>query len=646
MFLTQAVVEDKTGPIKIIWFNRPYLTNIIKKGDFLCLAGKATSSKSGVYLSNPAFEKVDSKFKIQNSKFSLTHTGRIIPVYPETEGLSSRWLRYILKPLLFELKHKILEILPMDIIKKEQLLPIQQAIWQIHFPDSIELAEQAKKRFSFEELFLIELVVLRERLRLNKEKSPAILMKVELIKKIVKSLPFHLTDAQRKCTWQILKDMEKSTPMSRLLQGDVGSGKTIIAVIAGLNTAKSGYQTAFMAPTEILVKQHFQEVIKLLKPFKIRIALLTGKEDKIVAQKLKNEILEISQRKLLEKTRKGEIDVLVGTHSLIQNKVKFNKLGLCIIDEQHRFGVQQRARLCKEKKEKVGSFKIPHLLSMTATPIPRSLALTVYGDLDLSLVDEMPKGRKKIITKIILPKERKQTYDFIRERAKKGEQIFVICPRIENQKDEDKDKGKNKDKGTSWDNVKAVKEEYRKLSEEIFPELKVEMLHGKMTPKEKEKIMKSFKNKKTDILVSTSVVEVGIDIPNATIMMIEGTERFGLAQLYQFRGRVGRSSLQSYCFLLTESSAKTTYQRLKALIGAENSLELAQKDLAIRGPGSLTGAKQWGIPDLAMENLSDLALVEKTRDIAKAILRKDPELKNYPYLKQRLKKFKMKIHLE
>ena len=289
---------------------------------------------------------------------------------------------------------------------------------------------------------------------------------------------------------------------------------------------------------------------------------------------------------------------------------------------------------------------------MTATPIPRSLALTIYGDLDLSLVDEMPKGRKKIITKIILPKERKETYDFIRERAKKGEQIFVICPRIENQKDEDKDKDKNKNKdkvknkGTSWDNVKAVKEEYKKLSEEIFPKLKVEMLHGKMTPKEKEKIMKSFKNKKIDILVSTSVVEVGIDVPNATIMMIEGTERFGLAQLYQFRGRVGRSDLQSYCFLLTESSAKTTYQRLKALMGAENSLQLAQKDLAIRRPGSLIGAKQWGIPDLAMENLSNLALVEKTRNIAKAILRQDPGLKNYPHLKERLKKFKMKIHLE
>jgi len=530
------------------------------------------------------------------------------------------------------------------------------------------MAERARARFSFEELFLIELSVLKERLKLEKEKAPSIPINVELIKEFVNSLPFKLTDAQRKCAWQILKDMEKSRPMSRLLEGDVGSGKTVVAVIAALNTIKAGYQVAFMAPTEILAKQHFQEVTKLLQPFKVRIALLTGKEDKIISQKLKNEILEISRNKLLDKARKGEIDILIGTHSLIQDKVKFGNLGLCIIDEQHRFGVEQRARLCQGYG---GQAKlVPHLLSMTATPIPRTLALTIYGDLDLSILDEMPKGRKKIITKVVPPRERGKAYHFIRKRVREGEQIFVICPRIEKtQKSkinpfgklridaeqsrstksypvESGTKLKTKEELLSWTEAKAVNEEYEKLSKEIFPDLKVGMLHGRMRPKEKEKIMKDFKQKKIDILVSTSVVEVGIDIPKATVMMIEGAERFGLAQLYQFRGRVGRSDLQSYCFLFTESPAKRTRQRLEAIVRAQNSFELAQKDLEIRGPGSLFGSRQWGIPDLAMENLKNLPLVEKTRQAAGELLEEDPELKKYPSLRGGLKNFEKRIHLE
>jgi ATP-dependent DNA helicase RecG len=410
----------------------------------------------------------------------------------------------------------------------------------------------------------------------------------------------------------------------------------VVAAMAALNTIKHGYQTAFMAPTEILSKQHFQEIAKLFSDFRINIGLLTGKQDQFRSKKLKNQVIEISRAKLLKKTLEGEIDILIGTHALIQDKVKFGKLGLVVLDEQHRFGVEQRAKLCRNQS------LVPHLLSMTATPIPRTLALTVYGDLDLSLIDELPKGRKKIITKIVKPDQRKEIYEFIRKEVKKGRQVFVICPRIEgNDKNEELSEAK-----MSWAKVKAVKDEYEKLDKEVFPDLKIGMLHGKMTPKEKEVIMKDFKNKKTDILVSTSVVEVGIDVPNATVMMIEGSERFGLAQLHQFRGRVGRGEHQSYCLLFTDSSSSKTRQRLNALIKSENGFALAEKDLEIRGPGDFSGTRQWGIPDLMMSSLKDIFLVEKTRESAKQILTQDPYLKNFPQLREKLDRFRQRIHLE
>ena len=644
MFITEAIVQDKTGAIKVVWFSRPYIAKTLNKGSWICLTGKVNSDQNGFFISNPVYEKIP---EINNKLFvnGLTHTGRIIPVYPETEGLSSRWLRYILRPLLAEFKNKIPEVLPEQILKKYNLISRNQAIWQIHFPDSMSLAEKAMKRFIFEELFLIQIFVLNEKLKLNKEKALLVPFNEKITKRFVDSLSYKLTDAQRKSAWQILKDMKNPRPMSRLLEGDVGSGKTIVAVIAALNVVKAGYQVAFMAPTEILAKQHFQEASRLLRPFKIRIGFLTGKEDKIISLKLENETIEISRRKLLEKTKNGEVSILIGTHSLIQDKVKFSSpsegkiggLGLCIVDEQHRFGVEQRAKLIQRPSSDSKKRIIPHLLSMTATPIPRSLALTIYGDLDLSILDEMPKGRKKIITKVIPPKERDKAFDFIRQQIEMGNQAFVICPRIE---------VSEKKTNSSWNNVKAVKEEYIKLSEQIFPDLNIEMLHGKMKTSERTKIMRNFKNKRIDILVSTSVVEVGIDIPDATVMMIQGAERFGLAQLHQFRGRVGRSDIQSYCFLLADSSSKKTHQRLKAIVKAEDGFELSEKDLEIRGPGSLYGAKQWGIPDLAMKNFQNVALVEKTRNSALEILRQDPSLKEYPYLKDKLKKFQKRIHLE
>ncbi len=640
MILTQAIVQDKTAPLKVIWFNRPYLKKTLKTGTTVCLAGKIKLGKEGLYLNNPIYEKIsksssnttsENKFN-KEIKSKLIHTGRIIPVYPETEGLSSRWLRYILKPLLFKFRNKIQDPLPEKMRRKYNLLPIKEALIQIHFPDSLKKAKRAKKRFGFEELFLIQISVLKEKLRLKKKKAVSCPMDTELMKDFTESLSFSLTDSQKKAAWQILKDLEKPTPMSRLLEGDVGSGKTVVATMAALNVARNRHQVAFMAPTEILAKQHFRKVRRILDDFKLKIGFLTGKQDKVNAKKLKNEVLEISRRRLLKKLKEGEIDILIGTHALIQEKVKFKDLALVIVDEQHRFGVEQRAKLCLQKEF------IPHFLSMTATPIPRTLALTVYGNLDLSLITELPKGRKKVKTKIVSSNKRKQTYNFIKKEIEKGRGVFVICPRIEpTEKEEDK---------TGWGEVKAVKEEYQKLSEEIFPDLKIGMLHGKMGTREKEKTMKKFKKGEIDILVATSVVEVGIDIPRATVMMIEGAERFGLAQLHQFRGRVGRAKYQSYCFLFTNSRTKKTRKRLKALEKSEDGFELAEKDLEIRGPGELYGNRQWGIPDLAMTSLKDIELVEKTRESAKEILTEDPKLKKYPALKKRVKQFEKKIHFE
>ncbi len=635
MVLTQALIGDDSGSLKVTWFNQPYLINNFKKGDFLFLAGKMNQSKNGRYLSSPVHEKITDEFKFKNS--DLIHTGRLVPVYPETEGLSSRWLRFIIKPLLDQLKNKISDPLPDYLIKKHDFPALNEALWQIHFPDSLKLADEAKKRFAFEELFFLSLFVLRERAKLAKEKSASVPLNLDLVKQFVKSLPFQLTDDQKKACWQILKDLERPFPMNRLLQGDVGSGKTVVAAIAALNAARAAYQTALLAPTEILTLQHYQTFNLLLKKYKMEIGLITGKESKLKNKKVK-------RKTLLEKAKRGKVDILIGTHALVQKEVKFGKLALVIVDEQHRFGVDQRASLCQSASLAGGQKElIPHFLSMTATPIPRTLSLTIYGDLDLSLIKELPQGRKKVITEIISPEKRNKVYDFVREQIKRGRQIFVICPRIEgfNGSQEFLDK-----RGVSWAEVKAVKEEHEKLAKKIFPEFKVALLHGKMKNEEKKKTMKEFKGGKTDILVSTSVIEVGIDIANAAVMLIEGADKFGLAQLHQFRGRVGRSKEQSFCFLMTDFPSQKTNQSLRALIRCENGFELAEKDLEIRGPGDFIGQRQWGIPNIAMDALKDISLVEETRKEAKEILEKDSQFKRHPLLKEKLKEFRGKIHLE
>ncbi|MDP2926691.1 MAG: ATP-dependent DNA helicase RecG [bacterium] len=636
MTLTQAVVGDQTGAVRVVWFAKPYIIDVLEPGSEVIMAGRVSQGKNGLYLNNPTYEKITesgSPVSLQKSKIA-----GLMPVYPETERLSSRWLRSIIRPILANFKNQVQEFLPEKVLKEFNLLSFPRAIWQIHFPDSLALAEKARLRLAFEELFLIELFVLKERVKILQTKAYPIPIDLPSIQRFVKSLPFTLTNAQKKSAWQILKDLEKSHPMNRLLEGEVGSGKTVVAALAALNTARAKFQVALMAPTEILAKQHFKEVARLLFDFKLTIALLTGQEDKIMAKKLKGEVLEASRQKILAKCLDGQIDILIGTHALIQKSVRFKNLGLVIIDEQHRFGIEQRARLCQRRHSSEKT--VPHLLSMTATPIPRSLALTIYGDLDLSIINELPQGRKKILTEIVPPRERQRVYDFIQSQVELERQAFVICPRIEPAS------SAGSRRPTSWNDVKAVAEEKEKLAKEVFPDLRVEMLHGKMKPKEKEKIMKDFKNNKIKVLVATSVVEVGIDIPNASVMVIEGAERFGLAQLHQLRGRVGRAEHQSYCFLLTDSPARKTQQRLKAMVKAEDGFELAQKDLEIRGPGEFSGRKQWGLPDLGMESLKDLVLVAKCKTAVKEILEQDFSLKKYPLLRERLERFKEKIHLE
>jgi len=667
MDITEILIEDETGLIKALWFNQPYLAKTFKEEMLVCLAGKVSLGKEGIYFNNPAYERI-SEIDEENS---FTHTGRIVPVYAETRGITSRWLRYIIKPLLGMFYNQIPEILPDNILKKHKLLPIKKALWQVHFPDFFESADAAKLRFSFEEIFLLQLFVLIEKFKLKEKKALACKINIELMKEFTNILPFKLTDSQKQCSYQILKDLEKTTPMSRLLEGDVGSGKTVVATMAALNVVKGSTevlgntkvlddksevrpslnkvsnkkQVAFMAPTEILAKQHFVNVSKMLQNFNISIGFLTGKESLICKEK---EVFKVKKNSLLEDLKNGEIDIIIGTHSLIQKDIEFKNLALIVLDEQHRFGVNQRQALIRGSN----TF-IPHLLSMTATPIPRTLALTIYGDLDLSLIKEMPKDRKKIKTIIVNSEDRKKAYEFIKSEVKKGKGVFVICPKIEVKKIDEKKKvpetffPKNYNFNTPIINeVKAVKEEYERLSKEIFPDLRITMLYGKMKPTEKEKIMLDFKNGEIDILISTSVVEVGVDVPRATIMMIEGAERFGLAQLHQFRGRVGRSDAQSYCFLFTTSPDQLNRKRLKALVDSSNGFELAQKDLEIRGPGQLYGTDQWGIPDMAMQGMANIFLVEKARESANQILEEDLELKNYPELTERLKQLNRKIHLE
>ncbi|MCK4592723.1 ATP-dependent DNA helicase RecG [Candidatus Parcubacteria bacterium] len=644
MNITEALIEDESGAIKSVWFNQPFLVRNLKKGANVSLSGKVVYAQEGLQLSNPSYELLGSGQSL--------HTARLVPVYHETEGLSSKWLRTHIKPIL-RLSNEVEEFLPVSIIKNQKLFSLSEAIRQIHFPDNEEKAKIAKRRLAFDELFLVQLYMILQKQKWQENNAIEIKFNKKLekeIKDFVDSLPFKLTNAQKISSWNIIKDFEKNRPMNRLLEGDVGSGKTLVALIAALAVAKSGYQAAFMAPTEILARQHFKEAVRrfgnnlstpqpplsggnlsspLIRGVEEVIALLTGSESKIYKD---GKIKEISKKKLLEKIKNGEINFIIGTHSLIQKKVVFKNLAFSIVDEQHRFGIDQRAKIQTEILGiKDGLKTVPHLLSMTATPIPRTLALTVYGDLDLSVLDEMPKGRQKIITKLVAPANRSLAYKFIRDQIKKGRQVFVICPLIDE---------------SDVLEVKSATQEYERLKNEIYSDLNIGLLHGKIKPKEKEGVMKKFIKKEINILVSTSVIEVGIDIPNASVIVIEGADRFGLAQLHQFRGRVGRGKHQSFCFLFTDSTSATTARRLKALIKSNNGFELAEQDLKIRGPGELVGIRQSGLPDLAMASLTDFKLIKSAREEAEALIEENDKLIRHPKLNNKLKKFTKKVHFE
>lgn len=610
MIITEAVFKDKKGPLKVVWFNQPYLANQLENQEVI-LAGKVSEKKGEIYLASPTVEKL---------KDSPTHAGRIVPIYPESQGLTSRWLRYVIKPLLTTLQDQIQDHLPKEIITKHKLMNLAEAFHQIHFPDDLKKAEAARQRFAFEELFLIQLRTLRAKAQTKQQKAHPVPIKIPLIKKFAKSLPFELTPSQKIAAWRILQDMNKAQPMSRLLEGDVGSGKTAVMMMAALNTADHGGQVALMAPTAVLAKQHYQTANDFFKDFPIKIGLLTSETRSFNRR-------QCSAERLLDYLKEGKIDLLIGTHSLIQERVKFKNLTLVVIDEQHRFGVRQRARLMKQDRPEK-----PHLLSMTATPIPRTLALTVYGDLDLSLLKEKPANRGEVVTQVIKPSQRRSAYHLIRQEVEKGRQAFVVCPRIQSDSEEEQ--------------IKTVTKEHQRLSEEIFPEMEVDRLHGKLKESEKDQILKKFRDNKINILVTTSVIEVGVDIPNATVMVIEGAERFGLAQLHQMRGRIGRADHKSYCLLFTSSPEIATTRRLSAMVKCHDGFELAEKDLVIRGPGSLSGHNQWGIPDLVMANLKDLKTVERTRQAAKDILNQDPELKKYPELKTRVDALETIVHFE
>ena len=661
--------------IKAVWFNQQFLIRNLKIGSLVNLAGKAVSYGNSLYLQNPAYERI-----FESSTSEHTHTGGLVPIYRETAGITSRWIRFLVKNAIgnprtekaeprlgkslaglrfvrqsqsswTKREHspydgqaaQMEEILPQEIIKKHNLLPISSAILKIHFPENTDEVKEAKRRLAFEELLLIQLIILKARRKIKKSAAPPIPFDIEKTKKFVASLSFTLTDSQRKAAWEILQDMSKNIPMNRLLEGDVGSGKTVVAAIAALNAASKGRQIAIMAPTEVLARQHFHTLSSMVAEFGFNVGLLTGNSAEIFDSEVKSEY-KLKKQEFLNQLTSKKLLITTGTHALISEKVSFPSLGLIVLDEQHRFGVNQRAELLQRYKTVSGL--MPHLLSMTATPIPRTLTLTLYGDLDISLLNEMPKNRKNIVTKIITPSERTSAYDFVREEIRKGRQAFVICPRIDAQEDSKIKSEKTYQQELLKKEVKTVKEEYQKLSSEIFPDLKIEMLHGKMKPQEKERIMKEFKANRFNILVSTSVIEVGIDVPNAVLMLIEGAEHFGLAQLHQFRGRVGRGEYQSYCLLFAENTTLANSRRLKALINCQNGFELAEKDLEIRGPGDFLGTRQSGLPDLTMASLTNKILIKEAREEAIQLLKEDSELTRHPKLKNYLARFNAKIHFE
>lgn len=647
MTVVEALITDETGGIQMVWFNQPFISKVLKVGSKANFAGKVFSSpKNGLSIANPSFE-------ILKGTGVATHTAGIVPVYPETRGLTSKGFRYLIKTFL-EVIAKPQDFIPEHILEENHLPELGIALNKIHFPRLSEQIDRAKRRFAFEYLFLLQLNSIKSREMLAKEKAVALNISEKEVEATLKKLPFTLTESQRRSLDELIADMNKPAPMNRLLQGDVGSGKTVIVAVAAVLAAGKGKQAVFMAPTEVLARQHYHTITSIFSHLTCGVGIITGSEARVFYEKGLEE--KRSKAQFVKDIESGKIKIIIGTHALIAPKktkqgeesrpIAFKDLALVIIDEQHRFGVKQRASLVTRKHGGADHPPLPHFLSMSATPIPRTLSLAAFGDLDVSTINELPKGRKPIITKVVDPENRLKAYGFIRDQIAAGRQAFFIYPRIEaTEQVLDESEGEisaSKQK----DEVKTVKAEYEKLSKTIFPKLKVAMLHGKMKPTEKQKIMAEFKAGKTHILVSTSVIEVGVDVPNATIMVIESADRFGLAQLYQFRGRVGRGEHQSFCLLFTDSSSQTTADRLNALLTAKNGFELAEMDLALRGPGEFLGSRQTGLPDAAMNAMNNAELIKAAQDSARELLAEDPALNKYPVLKAKLDEVMRKVHLE
>ncbi len=687
--ISEGYIEDETGKIKVLWFHQPYIAKMIHEGTFVRAEGKISEKKGqqssalGTHqgpallsIINPKIETVtklptgvgDSLFGEEGEAHSL------YPVYPESKGITSNWLYHTIQKIFSsKILDDLKDPLPDYILKTYNLPSLATALVWIHAPLKKDHALSARKRFAFEEVFFIQLQKKKDRLLWQKEPAFVIEKTPAEVEQFVKRFPFTATEAQTKAISAIMSDFRSGYAMSRLLEGDVGSGKTAVAATTAYSIITSqpkgqdfGHlQTTYMAPTEILAKQHFESFIQYFTYLAVNIGLITGKECRKFPSKTNpKEWTHISKAQLLKWVENGEIPILIGTHALIQKSVKFKHLAYVIIDEQHRFGTAQRQKLAKKPASLSGAGKPglnPHLLSMTATPIPRTLALTIYGDLDLTLLDQMPIGRKPIITEIVLPDERENTYEKIKKELTSGRQLYVICPRIDPPAEDGIRASVPDPQKFALMQMKSVTAEAERLERDIFPEYKdkIGILHSKMPPSDKEYVMDQFKAGEIKILVATSVVEVGVNVPNATVIIIEGAERFGLAQLHQLRGRVIRSNDQAYCYVFvsdktparmpSSAGGDKTVQRLKAFKNSSNGFELAEFDLKLRGPGELSGNKQWGISDIGMEALRNIKMVEAARAEAEYLLTSDDSLSSYPLLIQKLNHRKSEgeeIHFE
>lgn len=629
--LTTAVLADDTGKLNAVWFNQPYRAQQLGgTSDEFYFSGEFEYNYGRYQLTNPSAEKA-TELPVQAE--------RLLPVYRSIQGLKSPMVRKVLETLR-PLMSVLPETLPMSVVESEKLMSRSDAISTMHFPKAVDEVKRARERLAFEELFELLLASQLNKLENQKLSGYHIPFEVGVVKQFVSKLPFQLTGAQKRAAWDILQDFEQATPMNRLLQGDVGSGKTVVAGLAARQAASHGYQTALMAPTEILARQHAETLDRLLTPFGVRVGLLIGS------------VKGKARTLLYEQIANGEVDVVVGTHALFQAKVEFRNLGFVVIDEQHRFGVDQRQKLL-DKSELVSDLSpssrplrpresratrlesreaqasdsgaenhkpstvtrgvMPHLLAMTATPIPRSLALTVYGELDISVLNEKPVGRKSIITKIVSPVSRAKTYDLVDAEIKDGRQAYVICPLIAENPEND---------------TKSVEAEYKRLKNSVFGHRRIGLLHGKLKPEEKDAVMQDFKDGKFDILVSTTVVEVGVDVPNATVMMIENADQFGLAQLHQLRGRVGRSEQQSYCYLMMSTTNKPS-ERLREIEKSDDGFYLAEVDMKLRGPGEIYGKAQHGALNLQIATLADTELISRAQKAVKHFIASGDDIEKY-----------------